>query len=335
MKLASDPSQNPEHEQFEEAWGNKVVGWATIAAAIAPTSSTTGQPSTAAPSSSTHKPTTGEENMDFITVKDSTKIYYKDWGIGQPIFFHHGWPLSADDWDTQMMFFMAQGYRVIAHDRRGHGRSTQTFNGNDMDTYAADVDELVTALKLTNAIHVGHSTGGGEVIRYVARYGKGRVAKAAIISAIPPTMLVSVKNPDGVPMSVFDEIRNGTAFHRSQFYQDITIPFYGYNRPGAKISQGIRDNWWRQGMMGGIKAHYDCVKVFSETEFYDDLKVIDIPVLVMHSEDDQIAPYKVTGAKSWKLLRRGTLKSYTDLPHGMPTTHADVINADLLAFLRS
>jgi non-heme chloroperoxidase len=273
--------------------------------------------------------------MDFITVKDGTKIFYKDWGTGQPIVFHHGWPLSADDWDTQMMFFLAHGYRVIAHDRRGHGRSTQTFSGNDMDTYANDVDELVTALHLTNAIHVGHSTGGGEVIRYMAQHGKGRVAKAAIISAIPPIMLISDKNPDGVPMSVFDDIRNGTAYHRSQFYQDITIPFYGYNRPGANISQGIRDNWWRQGMMGGIKAHHDCVKVFSETEFYDDLKLIDVPVLVMHSEDDQIAPYKVTGAKSWKLLKHGMLKSYTDLPHGMPTTHAEIINTDLLAFLKS
>jgi non-heme chloroperoxidase len=311
------------------------MGGATIVAAMALTPSTSAKSLIAAPSSSPHKPTTGEENMDFITVKDGTKIYYKDWGTGQPIVFHHGWPLSADDWDTQMMFFLAHGYRVIAHDRRGHGRSTQTFSGNDMDTYAADVDELVTALKLTNAIHVGHSTGGGEVIRYVAQHGKGRVAKAAIISAIPPTMLISDKNPDGVPLSVFDDIRNGTAYHRSQFYQDITIPFYGYNRPGAKISQGIRDNWWRQGMMGGIQAHYDCVKVFSETEFYDDLKVIDVPVLVMHSEDDQIAPYKVTGAKSWKLLKHGTLKSYTDLPHGMPTTHAEVINADLLAFLKS
>jgi non-heme chloroperoxidase len=273
--------------------------------------------------------------MNSITVKDGTQIYYKDWGTGQPLFFHHGWPLSADDWDSQFMFFLGLGYRVIAHDRRGHGRSTQTFTGNDMDTYAADVDELVTKLGLTNAIHIGHSTGGGEVIRYVAQHGKGRVVKAAIISAIPPTMLVSDKNPDGVPMNVFDEIRDGTANHRSQFYQDITIPFYGYNRPGAKISQGIRDNWWRQGMMGGIKAHYDCIKVFSETEFYDDLKIIDIPVLVMHSEDDQIAPYKVTGSKSVKLLKHGTLKSYKDLPHGMPTTHADVINVDLLEFIKA
>lgn len=273
--------------------------------------------------------------MGIFTTTDGTEIFFKDWGTGQPIFFHHGWPLSADDWDAQMMFFLGHGYRVIAHDRRGHGRSTQTVLGNDMDTYASDVDELVTELGLTNVIHVGHSTGGGEVIRYAAQHGKGRVVKAAIISAIPPTMLTSEKNPDGVPMEVFDQIREGTANHRSQFYQDITIPFYGFNRPGAKISQGIRDNWWRQGMMGGIKAHYDCIKVFSETEFYDDLKIIDIPVLVMHSEDDQIAPYKVTGSKAVKLLKHGTLKSYKDLPHGMPATHPDQVNADLLEFIKA
>ena len=273
--------------------------------------------------------------MNTITTKDGTQIYYKDWGTGQPLFFHHGWPLSADDWDAQMMFFLGLGYRVIAHDRRGHGRSTQTVNGNDMDTYAADVAELVKTLDLKNAIHIGHSTGGGEVIRYVTRHGKGRVTKAVIISAIPPSMLKSEKNPDGVPIEVFDSIRDGTGRHRSQFYQDITIPFYGYNRPGAKISQGIRDNWWRQGMMGGIKAQYDCIKVFSETEFYDDLKAVDVPVLVMHSKDDQIAPYLVTGARAIKLLKKGTLKEYADYPHGMPTTHADQINADILEFIKS
>jgi non-heme chloroperoxidase len=270
-----------------------------------------------------------------ITLKDGTEIFYKDWGTGQPLFFHHGWPLSADDWDTQMMFFLSHGYRVIAHDRRGHGRSTQTVNGNDMDTYASDVDELVTALGLTNAVHIGHSTGGGEVIRYVARHGKGRVAKAVIISAIPPTLMKSAKNPDGVPKEAIDAIRDGTANHRAQFYKDITIPFYGYNRPGAAVSEGIRENWWRQGMMGGAKAHYDCIAVFSETEFFDDLPLIDIPVLVMHGEDDQIAPFPITGARSVKLLRKGTLKSYPGLPHGMPATHPDIVNADLLAFLKS
>jgi non-heme chloroperoxidase len=273
--------------------------------------------------------------MDRITVKDGTQIFYKDWGTGQPIFFHHGWPLSADDWDTQMMFFLERGYRVIAHDRRGHGRSTQSVTGNDMDTYAADVAELVAALDLTNAIHIGHSTGGGEVVRYVARHGKGLVAKAVLISAIPPMLLKSEKNPDGLPMAVFDQLRDGTGFHRAQFYQDITMPFYGYNRPGATISQGVRDNWWRQGMMGGIKAQYDCVKVLSESDFFDDLRIIDIPVLVLHGEDDQICPFEASGAKSVKLLKHGTLKSYPGFPHGMPTTHAEQINADILEFLKT
>jgi len=271
--------------------------------------------------------------MGTITTKDGTEIYYKDWGEGQPLFFHHGWPLSADDWDAQMMFFLDRGYRVIAHDRRGHGRSSQTVSGNDIDTYAADVDELVTALDLKDAIHIGHSTGGGEVIRYVAQHAKGRAAKAVIISAITPGMLKSEKNPDGVPMEVFDGLRDGTANHRSQFYQDITMSFYGYNRPGARMSQGIRDNWWRQGMMGGIKAQYDCIKALSETEFYEDFKLIDVPVLVMHGEDDQIVPFAVGAARSIKLLKHGTLKAYPGFPHGMPTTNADVINADLLAFI--
>ncbi len=272
--------------------------------------------------------------MNTITLKDGTQIYYKDWGTGQPLFFHHGWPLSADDWDTQMMFFLERGYRVIAHDRRGHGRSTQTINGNDIDTYATDVAELVTALDLKDAIHIGHSTGGGEAIRYVAQHAKGRVAKAVLISAITPGMLKSEKNPDGVPMEVFDGLRDGTANHRSQFYEDFTLPFYGYNRPGAKISQGIRDNWWRQGMMGGIKGQYDCIKALSETEFYEDFKIVDVPVLVLHGEDDQIVPFAVGGARSIKLLKHGTLKSYPGFPHGMPTTNADQINADLLAFIK-
>jgi non-heme chloroperoxidase len=271
--------------------------------------------------------------MDTITVKDGTQIYFKDWGTGQPLFFHHGWPLSADDWDAQMMFFLDHGYRVIAHDRRGHGRSTQTISGHDMDTYAADAAEVVRALDLKNAVHIGHSTGGGEVARYVARYGEGRVAKAILISAIPPAFIKSDRNPDGVPREVVDGLRDGTANHRSQFYKDITIPFYGFNRPGAVVSEGIRENWWRQGMMGGIKAQYDCIKVLSETEFYDDLKMIDVPVLVMHGEDDQICPFLTTGARSVKLLKHGTLKSYPGFPHGMPTTHADQINRDILEFL--
>ena len=273
--------------------------------------------------------------MSKITVKDGTEIYYKDWGTGQPIVFHHGWPLSGDDWDAQMMFFLKEGFRVIAHDRRGHGRSTQTATGNDMDTYAADVAELAQALDLKDAVHVGHSTGGGEVIRYAAKHGAGRVAKAVLISAVTPIMVKTDSNPDGIPMSVFDEIRENTATNRQQYFQDFTLPFYGYNREGAKISQGVRDNWWRQGMMGGIKAHYDCIKAFSETDFTEDLKAVAIPVLVLHGDDDQIVPLALTGAKAVKLLKNGKLISYPGFPHGMPTTEAATINADLLAFIRS
>ncbi|MBS1602570.1 MAG: alpha/beta hydrolase [Bacteroidetes bacterium] len=273
--------------------------------------------------------------MSKITVKDGTEIYYKDWGTGQPIVFHHGWPLSGDDWDGQMMFFLQQGFRVIAHDRRGHGRSSQTDTGHDMDTYAADVAELAKALDLKNAIHVGHSTGGGEVIRYVAKYGAGRVAKAVLISAVTPTMAKTTGNPDGIPLSIFDEIRQGTGFNRPQYFQDFTIPFYGYNRDGAKISQGIRDNWWRQGMMGSVKAHYDCVKAFSETDFTEDLKAVDVPVLLLHGEDDQIVPFHLTAVKAVKLVKNGKLISYPGFPHGMPTTEAATINKDLLAFIKS
>jgi non-heme chloroperoxidase len=273
--------------------------------------------------------------MGTVTVQDGTEIFYKDWGTGQPLFFHHGWPLSADDWDAQMMFFLKKGYRVIAHDRRGHGRSTQTAEGHDMDTYAADVAAVVEALDLKDAIHIGHSTGGGEVTRYVAKFGKGRVKKAVLISAIPPLFMKTEKNPDGVPKEVVDGLRNETANHRAQFYQDITIPFYGFNRPGAKVSEGIRLNWWRQGMMGAAIAHYECIRVLSETEFYDDLAAIDVPVLVMHGEDDQICPFPTTGARSVKLLKHGTLKSYPGFPHGMPATHSEIINADLLEFIQA
>ena len=273
--------------------------------------------------------------MSTITVNDGTEIFYKDWGSGQPIFFHHGWPLSADDWDSQMMFFLERGYRVIAHDRRGHGRSSQTITGNDMDTYAADVAELVTKLGLKEAIHIGHSTGGGEVARYVARYAKGRVAKAVLISSVPPLMLKTEANPGGTPMEVFDQLREGTGKHRAQFYQDITIPFYGFNRPGARVSQGIRDNWWRQGMMGGIKAQYDCIKALSETDFTDDLKSIDVPTLVMHGEDDQIVPFADSGPLSAKLLKHSFTRFYPGFPHGMPATESDRINADLLEFIES
>ena len=273
--------------------------------------------------------------MSKITTKDGTEIYYKDWGKGQPIVFHHGWPLTGDDWDGLMMFFLDQGYRVIAHDRRGHGRSTQTDTGNEMDTYAADVAELVKALDLKDAIHVGHSTGGGEVIRYVAKHGKGRVAKAVLISAVPPLMVKTEANPDGVPIEVFDGIRESTANNRSQFFQDFTLPFYGYNREGAKISQGVRDNWWRQGMMGGVKPLYDCIKAFSATDFTEDLKAVDVPVLVLHGEDDQVVPIDISARKSIKLLKNGKLITYPGFPHGMPVTEAATISKDLLAFFKS
>ncbi|MBZ9725637.1 alpha/beta hydrolase [Mesorhizobium sp. CO1-1-11] len=272
-----------------------------------------------------------------ITTKDGTQIYYKDWGTGQPIVFHHGWPLSSDDWDAQMLFFLGQGYRVIAHDRRGHGRSTQTDIGNEMDTYAADVAELVAHLDLKDAIHVGHSTGGGEVARYVAQYGAGgRVAKAALLGAVPPIMLKTPANPGGLPIEVFDGFRSGVAANRAQLYVDVPAgPFYGFNRPGAVVSQGIIDNWYRQGMMGGTKAHYDCIKAFSETDFTEDLEKIDVPVLVMHGDDDQIVPIADSALLSIKLLKKGELKVYKGFPHGMATTHADVINADLLAFFKA
>jgi non-heme chloroperoxidase len=272
--------------------------------------------------------------MPTITTRDGTEIFYKDWGAGQPIVFSHGWPLTADDWDGQMLYFGNLGYRVIAHDRRGHGRSGQTWDGNDMDTYADDLAELFEKLDLKDAIMVGHSTGGGEVARYLGRHGTKRVSKAALISAITPLMLKTDRNPTGAPREVFDGLRVALAANRPQFYKDITIPFYGYNRPGAKISEGIREHWWLQGMVGSIKAHYDCIGVFSETDTTEDLKKIDIPVLVLHSKDDQIVPIAAAGPMAAKLLKKATLKVYEDLPHGMPTTHADIINADLLAFFK-
>lgn len=279
----------------------------------------------------------GNLTMSTITTNDGTEIFYKDWGPkdAQAIVFHHGWPLSADDWDNQMMFFLGQGFRVIAHDRRGHGRSTQTDTGNEMDIYAADVAELAEKLDLKNAIHVGHSTGGGEVVHYVARSKPRRVSKAVIIGAVPPIMVKSEKNPGGLPIEVFDGFRAALIANRAQFFRDVPAgPFYGFNRPGAQVSEGVIQNWWRQGMMGGAKAHYDCIKAFSETDFTDDLKKIELPVLVMHGDDDQIVPYADSAPLSAKLLKNGTLKTYAGLPHGMCTTHPDVINADLLAFFK-
>ncbi len=309
-----------------------IGGSAVFAAAALPASAFSEIESTA--SSEFKNYTKGEHSMATITTKDGTTIYYKDWGKGQPIVFSHGWPLSSDDWDAQMLFFGQHGYRVIAHDRRGHGRSTQTWDGNDMDTYADDLAQLTEKLDLRDAIHVGHSTGGGEVAHYIGRHGSKRVAKAVLIGAVPPIMLKTASNPGGLPMEVFDSIRTGVANNRPQFYKDITLPFYGYNRPGAKVSEGIREHWWLQGMMGGVKAHYDCIKAFSETDFTEDLKKIDVPTLILHGDDDQIVPIADSAVLSAKLVKNSTLKVHPGLPHGMCTTNPDEINADLLAFFQ-
>ncbi|WP_245152373.1 alpha/beta fold hydrolase [Allopusillimonas soli] len=267
-------------------------------------------------------------------ITNNAEIHYKDWGSGQPIVFHHGWPLCSDDWEVQMLYFLSKGYRVIAHDRRGHGRSSQTFTGNDMDTYAKDVAALAEHLDLRDAIHVGHSTGGGEAARYVARHGAGRVAKLVLIGAVSPLMLRTPTNPGGLPRETFDDLRKQLAAGRADFYWSFPIPFYGFNRAGAPVSEPIRTNWWRQGMMGGAKAQYDCIEAFSETNFTEDLKKITVPTLVMHGDDDQIVPVADSALLSAKLLRNATLKVYAGYPHGMCTTHADVINQDLLAFFR-
>jgi non-heme chloroperoxidase len=278
-----------------------------------------------------------EARMNTVTTKDGVTIFYKDWGPknAQPIVFHHGWPLSADDWDTQMLYFLGKGYRVVAHDRRGHGRSTQVSDGHDMDHYAADTAAVVEHLDLRDAIHVGHSTGGGQATHYVALHGKGRVAKLVLIGAVPPIMLKTAANPGGLPMEIFDGLRQQLAANRAQFYRELASgPFYGYNRPGVKALQSVIDNWWRQAMMGGAKAHYDGIKAFSETDFTEDLKKIDVPTLVMHGDDDQIVPIADSAPLSAKLLRKGTLKVHQGFPHGMCTTHADVVNPELLAFMK-
>ncbi|MFD5875510.1 alpha/beta fold hydrolase [Streptomyces sp. NPDC060322] len=275
--------------------------------------------------------------MGTVTTSDGTSIYYKDWGPrdAQPIVFHHGWPLSGDDWDNQMLFFLGQGYRVVAHDRRGHGRSSQSAAGHEMDTYAADVAAVVSALDLRGAVHIGHSTGGGEVARYVARAEPGRVAKAVLVGAVPPVMVKSASNPGGLPIEVFDGFRASLAANRAQFYIEVASgPFYGFNRPGAEVSQGLIDNWWRQGMRGAANAHYECIKAFSETDFTEDLKKIQVPVLVAHGTDDQVVPYEDAGPLSAELLTNGRLKSYEGYPHGMLSTHPEVINPDLLAFVQ-
>ena len=305
---------------------NILLGGAVLAAgfAVAPTAAFAAQPK-------------GDNHMSSstITLKDGTEIYYKDWGTGQPVVFHHGWPLSADDWDAQMLFFLSQGYRVVAHDRRGHGRSSQTENGNDMDTYVDDVKQLAKHLDLRDAVHIGHSTGGGEVARYVARAEKGRVGKAVLIDAVPPIMVKSDKNPGGTPIEAFDGLRAALAANRSQFYLDLPSgPFYGFNRPGAKVSQGLIYNWWRQGMMGGAKAHYDCIKAFSETDFTEDLKAIEVPTLILHGDDDQIVPFADSGPLSAKLVKRSTFKVYPGGPHGVCQAQPDMVNRDLLAFVK-
>ncbi|GAB3683590.1 alpha/beta fold hydrolase [Angustibacter aerolatus] len=274
--------------------------------------------------------------MPTITTPDGVDIFYKDWGQGQPIVFSHGWPLSSDDWDAQLLFFLQQGYRVVAHDRRGHGRSSQTADGHDMDHYADDLAALTEHLDLHDAVHVGHSTGGGEVVRYLARHGESRVAKAVLVAAVPPLMVQTEANPGGLPKSVFDGIQEEVAKHRSEFYRALPSgPFYGYNRPDREPSEAVIANWWRQGMMGGAKAHYDGVVAFSQTDFTEDLRGITVPVLVMHGDDDQVVPYADSGPLSAELLQNGTLKTYPGFPHGMPTTEAETINADLLEFIRS
>jgi len=269
-----------------------------------------------------------------ITTKDGTQIYYKDWGTGQPIVFSHGWPLTADAWEDQMIFLSAQGYRCIAHDRRGHGRSSQPWDGNEMDTYADDLAELVETLDLKDAIHVGHSTGGGEVARYIGRHGTARVAKAVLISAVPPLMLKTPANPGGLPIEVFDELRTNTLADRSQFFKDFSAPFYGANRPGAKVSQGLRDSFWLQGVLGGLKGLYDCIKAFSETDFTEDLKKFDVPTLILHGDDDQIVPIGAAGMLSSKIVKGAILKVYPGAPHGMCSTLKNQVNADLLAFIK-
>jgi non-heme chloroperoxidase len=328
--METDPPLSPTASRRDVMLGaaSAAIAAGLSAAALAQT--------TSAKAISFSTPTNGKQIMNTITTKDGIEIFYKDWGSGQPIVFHHGWPLSSDDWDAQMLYFVKRGYRVIAHDRRGHGRSSQVGDGHDMDHYAADAVAVVEHLDLRNAIHIGHSTGGGEAARYVARHGRGRVAKLVLIGAVPPIMVKTSANPGGLPIEVFDGLREQLAANRAQFYLDFASgPFYGFNRPGAKASQGIIENWWRQGMMGGVKAHYDGIKAFSETDFTEDLKAIDVPVLVMHGDDDQIVPIADSAPLSAKLLKKAELKVYEKLPHGMCTTHADLINSDLLDFIKA
>jgi non-heme chloroperoxidase len=321
---------------IDESRRKLLVAGAGVAAATGVSlSAFAAEPTTLTAHKAHPQPTEGTQAMSYVTTKDGTQIFYKDWGSGQPIVFSHGWPLSSDDWDAQMIYFVQKGFRVVAHDRRGHGRSSQVSNGHDMDHYADDLAAVVEHLDLKNAIHVGHSTGGGEVARYIARHGTKRVAKAVLISSVPPLMAKTSGNPNGVPMEVLDGIRAGVAANRAQFFKDFPAPFYGFNRPGAKVYEGIADNWWRQGMMGSIKAHYEGIKAFSETDQTEDLKKITVPALVMHGDDDQIVPIAISSQLSAKLIPNATLKVYPGFPHGMCATNADVINPDLLAFFKS
>jgi len=332
MTDSHDPSlKNPMSRRSFVATAGLAAGTLVAGAAVAAEGAASKGAAAAA------KPASGKKHAEsaIFTTKDGVELYYKDWGTGQPIFFHHGWPLTSDDWDAQMVFFLAKGYRVIAYDRRGHGRSTQTITGNDMDTYASDVAELVRHLDLKNAVHIGHSTGGGEVARYVAQHNEGRVAKAILVSAVPPVMVKSASNPGGLDISVFDDLRKQLAANRAQFYREVPMPFYGFNRPGVKPIEGTVNNWWRQGMMGGIQAHYDCIKAFSETDFTADLKNVKVPSLVMHGDDDQIVPYQDAGVLSAKLIPGAQLKIYKGYPHGMLTIHADELNNDMLAFIKA
>jgi len=323
------------HGPLETSRRDVIVGGAVMVAAFGLPMRSLAYQTSPASASVQHANNQGETRMNMITTKDGTGIYFKDWGTGRPVVFSHGWPLSADAWDAQMLFLGENGYRVIAHDRRGHGRSSQPWNGNEMDTYADDLAALMETLDLRNATLVGHSTGGGEVARYIGRHGSRRVSKAVLIAAVPPLMLKTKNNPGGLPISAFDQIRAGVVADRSQFFKDLTMPFYGYNKPGAKISQGVMDSFWLQGMQASIKGVYDCIKAFSETDFTDDLKKIDVPTLILQGDADQIVPIDDASRLSAKLIKHSTLKVYAGAPHGMCTTHAGEVNTDLLAFLEA